>query len=44
MRAAENSLIFYFVVAITSKKPSRFCEGLIFLVAGTGLEPVTFGL
>ncbi len=26
------------------KKASHFCEALSFLVAGTGLEPVTFGL
>ncbi len=26
------------------KKPLHFCKGLILLVAGTGLEPATFGL
>jgi hypothetical protein len=31
-------------VPIETKKASHFCEALSLLVAGTGLEPVTFGL
>jgi hypothetical protein len=31
-------------VPIKIKKASHFCEALLLLVAGTGLEPVNFGL
>ena len=29
---------------LETRKAPHFCEALSFLVAGTGLEPVTFGL
>ncbi len=43
-KGIKTVLFCTYSVPIEIKKPFNFLKGLILLVAGTGLEPVTFGL
>ena len=44
IKKMKKLLFCTYSVPVEIKKPLNFLKGLILLVAGTGLEPVTFGL
>ncbi len=44
MRFIKQSNVVPMLYPLQKGKASHFCEALSLLVAGTGLEPVTFGL